>query len=215
MSQIQIKESSQMYRNKSNLVFGFHGCDASVCDGLVLGAITKLKYSENNYDWLGKGMYFWENDYDRALEWAKKLQENAQNENQKVSKPAVLGAVIRLGHCLDFLEQDNLRKLQEHYRQIEQDFAERDVRLPSNKGGKDLYRRELDCFLINSFVAKQLEIDPNNAYDTVRGVFFEGNELYPNAGFREKDHIQIAVINPNCIKAFFKVRMEDANFKSI
>lgn len=204
-----------MYRNKANLVFGFHGCDASVCDGLVSGEITTLKYSENNYDWLGKGMYFWENDYDRALGWAKRLQESAQNKNQNITTPAVLGAVISLGHCLDFLEQDNLRKLQEHYRQIEQDFTARGVELLRNKGGKDLYKRELDCFLINSFVARQLEERPDNAYDSVRGVFFEGNELYPSAGFREKDHIQIAVINPNCIKAFFKVRTEDKGFKSV
>lgn len=40
-------------------------------------------------------------------------------------------------------------------------------------------------------------------------------ELYPSAGFREKDHIQIAVINPNCIKAFFKVRMEDKGFTPV
>lgn len=204
-----------MYRNKANLVFGFHGCDAAVCEGLVSGKITALRYSENNYDWLGKGMYFWENDYERALEWAKRLQESAQNENQKITTPAVLGAVIRLGHCLDFLEQDNLKKLQEHYQQVKRDFAERGVELPRNKGGKDLYKRELDCFLINSLVARQLEEDPRNGYDSVRGVFVEGNELYPSAGFREKDHIQIAVINPNCIKAFFKVRMEDKGFTPV
>ena len=54
-----------------------------------------------------------------------------------------------------------------------------------------------------------------NEYDSVRGVFFEGNELYPTSGFREKDHIQISIINPNCIKAFFKERLPDKKFKSV
>ena len=54
-----------------------------------------------------------------------------------------------------------------------------------------------------------------NEYDSVRGVFFEGNELYKNAGFREKNHIHIAVINPNCIKGYFKVREVDNHFPEV
>lgn len=56
-----------MYKLKNNLIFAFHGCDQSLCDELVSNPECQLKYSENNYDWLGKGMYFWENDPDRAL----------------------------------------------------------------------------------------------------------------------------------------------------
>lgn len=44
------------------------------------------------------------------------------------------------------------------------------------------------------------------AYDSVRGVFWEGKPLYPNAGFAEKNHIQICVCNPNCIKGYFLPR---------
>jgi len=39
--------------------------------------------------------------------------------------------------------------------------------------------------------------------DTVRGVFTEGEPLYENAGFRNKTHIQICVMNPKCIKGYF------------
>ena len=37
----------------------------------------------------------------------------------------------------------------------------------------------------------------------VRGVFFEGKDLYENAGFKEKNHIQIAIRNQDFIKGFF------------
>ena len=204
-----------MYKTRDNLIFGFHGCDETLCNNLVSGQITALNYSENSYDWLGKGMYFWENDPERALEWAENLKKHSQNKNQKIIKPAVLGAVICLGNCLDFLEQENLRKLKNHYKQIKNDFAKNGIELPKNTGGNDLYKRELDCLLINSLVAKQKEDCPESAYDSVRGVFFEGSELYPTSGFREKDHIQISIINPNCIKAFFKLRKEDKKYKLI
>ena len=112
-----------MYKTRDNLIFGFHGCDETLCDKLVSGQITALNYSENSYDWLGKGMYFWENDPERALEWAENLKKCSQNKNQKIIKPAVLGAVICLGNCLDFLEQENLKKLKNHYNQVKDDFA--------------------------------------------------------------------------------------------
>lgn len=49
-------------------------------------------------------------------------------------------------------------------------------------------------------------------YDSVRGVFGEGDELYPGAGFMDKNHIQIAVLNPNCIKGFFLPRELDDKY---
>lgn len=202
-----------MYKTRNNLIFGFHGCDSSLCDSLVNNRRKRLNYSENSYDWLGKGMYFWENNPERALDWARMLQKNNQNEKQKIEKPAVLGAVISLGNCLDFTEQLNLQKIKEHYNNLVQEANEKNILLPVNNGGKDLYKRELDCLVINSFV--KLQKEQGIEYDSVRGVFFEGNELYPTAGFREKDHIQIAILNPNCIKAFFKLRSIDKNFKMI
>lgn len=204
-----------MYKVKDNLIFGFHGCDLSLRDSLVNGTKKKLNYSENDYDWLGKGMYFWENDPERAMEWAEDLKKRSQNSKQKIETPAVLGAVICLGNCLDFTEQENLKKLQDHYNLVKTEYEKQGLTLPANHGGNDLYKRELDCLLINSLVQMQKQNDPENAYDSVRGVFFEGKELYPSSGFRQKDHIQIAILNPNCIKAFFKVRKEDSKYRKI
>lgn len=103
----------QLYSHRSQLVLGFHGCDANLAEQVVLGK-TMLKKSDHDYDWLGPGIYFWENNVDRAEQWAK--------EN------------------------------------------------------------------------------------------WEGGELYPGSGFREKNHIQIAIINPNCIKGFFLPREVDAKY---
>ena len=106
------------------------------------------------------------------------------------------------------MEIDNLQKLKKIY----DDLISKGITLPENTG-KDFYKRKLDCFLINTLVAQ--EKDKGTEYDSVRGVFFEGNELYKNAGFREKNHIQIAVINPNCIKGYFKVRTVDTSFPEV
>jgi hypothetical protein len=78
--------------------------------------------------------------------------------------------------------------------------------LPINKPIEketDLLLRHLDCAVIENLhtVRKELDLD---SFDSVRGVFWEGKPLYPNAGFREKNHIQICIRNPDCIRGYFR-----------
>jgi hypothetical protein len=41
-------------------------------------------------------------------------------------------------------------------------------------------------------------------FETVRAAYVEGERLYENAGFYAKNHIQICVRDPRCIKAYFR-----------
>lgn len=90
--------------------------------------------------------------------------------------------------------------------------------------GLDLFK-ELLNFITNggdkNAITKEIDIHANRLrtlvtnfapYDSVRGVFLEGGELYPDAGFREKNHIQICVRNNNCIKGFFIPKNMDDNY---
>jgi hypothetical protein len=74
--------------------------------------------------------------------------------------------------------------------------------------------RELDCAVIEALHTFE-EDSLQQPFDSIRGVFTEGEELYPNAGFREKDHIQICVRNPNCIKGFFLPRKLDSDYPKV
>lgn len=87
-----------------SLVIGFHGCDRKIVDKVVSGR-DNLKASQNAWDWLGHGIYFWEDSRGRALHWAK---EEAKERASKIKKPAVLGAVIDLGNCLNLADTDAL-----------------------------------------------------------------------------------------------------------
>lgn len=204
--------SISLYSNRPNLVIGFHGCDQSTVDKVVSGE-EHLKASENDYDWLGHGIYFWENNEIRALEWAKEL---SQRKNSSIKNPAVIGAVIDLGHCFDLTDSAYLKELKSTYDLLVEVSELSGNPLPKNedvdinKSG-DLLLRKLDCSVISMThqLNKEAEQEP---YDSVRGVFWEGNRLYPNAGFAEKNHIQICICNPNCIKGYFIPRILDENF---
>lgn len=205
-----------MYSTRAGLILAFHGCDQSVLEK-VLNGKENLKNSENSYDWLGHGAYFWENSPSRALEFAehlKKLKKNTISKNP-INKPAVIGVVLNLGFCLDLLDFENLRLLKSGYDLLK--ATQSTSKFPQNKESgdlKELLLRDLDCAVIQTLhtVRKENNLQP---FDTVRGVFWEGKELYPNAGFREKDHIQICVRNPNCIKGFFLPKSLDENFPKI
>ncbi len=44
-------------------------------------------------------------------------------------------------------------------------------------------------------------------YQTVRGVFVEGEAAYEGSGFQSKNHLQIAVRDPSCILGYFRPRV--------
>ena len=79
-----------MYSNVPNLIIGFHGCDRSTYEN-VLYKHERLRASHNSYDWLGNGIYFWENSLDRAEEWAISYckRYNKKNPDKKQKEPAV------------------------------------------------------------------------------------------------------------------------------
>ena len=83
-----------MYSKRAGLILGFHGCDKSVRDKVVAKRDANLKPSKNDYDWLGNGIYFWENNYKRAMDFAIFLKNNIpHNTKQKIKEPAVIGAM--------------------------------------------------------------------------------------------------------------------------
>jgi hypothetical protein len=203
-----------MYSTRPGLTLGFHGCDASVVQN-VLNGKTFLKASSNSYDWLGHGVYFWEHSPSRALEFAEHLQKYPNRSKGIIKEPAVIGAVIDLGICFDLLDYQSLQLLKEGYDLVMDTTYFPEV--PQNKtigNLSDLLFRELDCSVIEA-VHSFKEETGQSPFDSVRSVFYEGKELYPNAGFREKDHIQICVRNPNCIKGFFLPRELDSHFQKV
>jgi hypothetical protein len=189
-----------MYSTKSGLILGFHGCDESVVEKVLKGN-DDLITSKNEYDWLGNGIYFWENSAERAYDFAKELKNNRRNKS--IKNPSVIGAVIDLGYCLDLIDFSNIQLLKKGYDILEQSYLQNNWVLPQNisaANSSDLLIRKLDCKVIETI---HQGMENKKPFDSVRAVFWEGREIYKNAGFKEKNHIQICVRNPNCIKGYF------------
>ncbi|NLE00943.1 MAG: hypothetical protein GX640_13840, partial [Fibrobacter sp.] len=133
---------------------------------------------------------------------------NEPHNKKKIKEPFVIGAVIDLRRCLNLLQIDALLELKTAYNFFRDRHTDAGYdTFPENKpiNGEEKLIRHLDCAVIEMVhvLKKALKKEP---YDTIRGVFFEGKDLYEGAGFREKNHIQICVRNRNCIKGYFLPR---------
>ena len=182
-----------------SLVLGYHGCDLAVAHHIVTGQKQQIP-SNNEYDWLGNGLYFWEDSQARALLWAQK--EGAG----KIKKPAVFGAIIDLGNCLNLIDAEHLDLVKAAH-QAYLDLCKVSGVAPARNKGRDLRARYLDRAVLETLHRlREKEEQPEPPFDTVRAFFVEGESLYENAGLHSLDHVQICVRNPRSIIGYFLPR---------
>ena len=202
-------------RSKPHFILAYNGCDRETgeealrCDGP-----EGLVASDNGYDWLGTGVYFWETDPRRALQWAEiKHQDHVRREKEKgtpvaLRRPFVVGAIVNLGMCLDLTTVEGVSLLKEGYGSYLDDFKKLqkkkpELTLPQNdeKTGK-MY---LDYQVINH-TCRSYEEEMDQSIDTVRALIPEGDFVYPGGSFKDKTHTQICVRKQRAIIAYFRMR---------
>ena len=183
-----------------SLVLGYHGCDQAVASKVVNGREQQIR-STNEYDWLGSGLYFWEDSCARAQKWA---QEEARKKDGKVKTPAVLGAIIDLGNCLNLIDAEHLELVKvAHKAYLE--LCKISGLKPAVNQGKDLRARYLDKAVFET-LHQLRQREKKEPFASVRAFFVEGEPLYENAGLHSLDHIQICVRDPRCIIGYFLPR---------
>ncbi|MBI2929079.1 MAG: hypothetical protein HYY24_25730 [Verrucomicrobia bacterium] len=176
------------------IVLGYHGCQRALAGQVVAGE-KSLKFSSNDYDWLGHGVYFWADDSKRAAEWVGQ---------SGISEVGVVGAVIDLGNCLQLAKRECLEYLREAHQTLEAICCQRNLPMPQNTG-RFFGNRKLDCAVFETLhrLRDNRRLPP---FDTVAAYFVEGEELYPGAAVRTLDHVQICVRNPARILGYFLPR---------
>lgn len=171
-------------------IIGYHGTDTTAAERILAGA--RFLPSEKTYDWLGRGVYFWEFGYDRAVQWAREHRPDA---------PAVVGAVIQLGDCYDLLDTRFTRDLAQGAGAFASTWAQTSRALPHNSG-RDRKARHLDCAVINWWL-DQLAAQ-GTTYQTVRCGFSEGEPVFDGMAILRESHVQVAVRDPACILGVFR-----------
>lgn len=152
---------------------GFHGTDKSGSEGILREG---FKISRNKYDWLGEGVYFFQDAPVRARKWVEQRDD-----------PAVIGVVINLDGCMDFLDISWYDTLARVFKEYKIACQKNGVTMPLQKAGN--HKRDK---IVLDLTVKALE--KNNFHiRTVRAIFKEGARVYPRSAFNTLDHVQIAI----------------------
>jgi len=107
-----------MHNLSASFVLGYHGCERETGEKLLQN--KPFRPSENTYDWLGSGVYFWEANPDRALNWAKQRTARKKSKEGVDIEPFVVGAVIDLGSCLDLISSNGSQAVEEAYAALQE-----------------------------------------------------------------------------------------------
>jgi hypothetical protein len=90
---------------QESTVRGFHGTDEAVAN-IIIKSGYKVGASQNSY--LGRGVYFFEDQMPQAKKWAKKRNNGVCDQSRRI---AVLLSKIRWGYCLNLTDSDTFARL--------------------------------------------------------------------------------------------------------
>jgi len=164
-------------------VIGYHGTtlQAAACilrDGFMI--------SRNEYDWLGDGVYFFQDAPARSREWAR---------THHGSDAAVICSVIRVEveDCMDLLDINWASVLNEAYDSFLRQAKLAKAALPVQTSGA----HRLDRAVINYSVG--ILAEEGKLIRAVRSAFSEGAPVFPGSALSDRAHIQIAVRDTSII----------------
>jgi hypothetical protein len=164
------------------VVRGFHGTSATQAAAILRDG---FRPSDNDYDCLGNGVYFFEDGLAPAREWATRMHPG---------EPAVLRVDVRLQDCMDLKDSVGwVGVLARAHDEVVRVSREQGVPLPEQTSGA----HRLDCLVIESTVA--ILAGEGLAIHCVRGVFAEGEPAFPGSCLSEGSHVQVAVRDPRLI----------------
>ena len=171
---------------------GDHGTSRAVAEIVLRDSFV---ISRNVYDWLGDGVYFFQDAPNRAWEWAR----------QRYGEDGVvIRSVIRLDDCLDLLDIKANDLLVETYNELVEIARQTGAPLPRQTAGA----HRLDRVVVN--LAAEFAATPNGmTIPAVRGVFSEGSPVYPSSAILDRAHVQIAVRDPSLIESSDLMTWED------
>lgn len=174
----------------------FHGTTRTVAN--IVKDTSKFQYNFRNDHWLGNGIYFFIEDYDKAKWWAKTL---ARRERKSKASVISLVATIQRNKILD-LDAEKERK---DFYQFVLDFIAAnpvieglDFTYTSSPSDEniDMNEAKLRCFMLDL-------IQKINNYDACKYTFVDDKLIYSlpnvNSSLIRNNGVQLCIYNQSVI----------------
>lgn len=170
-------------------IYGYHGTLETNVPGIL---DYGFQVKENHWDWLGHGIYFWQDAPHRAREWGRFW-------GKKGARIAVLKARIVLTDCVDLLDIAWDATIREQADAFTDKIArQKDVSLRNYRRGKQKGRHELDCAFFEYLHGILSEV--GSPFRCVRAAVTEGDPILEDSPICYRSHVQIAVRDSTLIQ---------------
>jgi hypothetical protein len=168
---------------RAPVVRGYHGTSATQAAAILRDGFLP---SDNDYDCLGNGVYFFEEGLAPARAWAKRAHPR---------EPAVIRADIRLEDCMDLKDSMGwVPVLAQAHDEVLRISREEGLPLPQQTSGAHRLDRVVIEFTVAILEREGIPVR------CVRGVFAEGEPAFPGSFLSEGSHVQVAVRDRELIR---------------
>ncbi len=163
-------------------VHGYHGTSIQAATSILQQG---FRGSRNSYDWLGDGVYFWQDAPARAWQWASAKWG---------PQAAVVGSLLSLDDCLDLLDIRWDQPLAIAYQSLVVQLQQQQLALPTQSPGAHRMDRAVINYAIRLLGHQGVPIG------AVRSAFREGTPIYPSSYLYTRSHVQIAIRDLSLIR---------------
>jgi hypothetical protein len=187
-------------------ITGYHGTSRTNANR-ILAKLDSFKPSANDGDWLGYGVYFWEDAPVRAKIWAQ--------HRFPLEPIEVLSASVDLTFSLDLFDVTTHRELRRAY----VDFVDFEYRsglrttqpelrvevgrafTSDDRTSNPLLRKPVHNYRDRAFIDWYISVLKARKYNvtSVRGVFLSGHAVCRDSYLFDWSHSQISVIDPGVL----------------
>lgn len=185
-----------------HLLRGFHATSQERAKEIE--SSNRFHLSDNEWDWLGMGVYFYQDTLGFTRRWAE------EKHGGSIENPAVFAADIEYDGFLDLIEHETIVELKSFMAQLQTASPTAFEKARKGQKGraaeKERWRpraHPLDCLIINE-AARARELD-GKPFRAIRSIFYDGDRLHQNSDIFDRQHIQIAVRDLTLIKRVWRV----------
>ena len=154
---------------------GYHGTTTEAAASILQEG---FRVSRNEYDWLGDGIYFFQDAPARAWEWAR---------THHGSDAAVIGSSIRVEDCMDLLDIRWSQVITEAHDSFIAQLKQANQPLPIQRPGVHRLDRAVINYTVGNLAEQGVKIR------VIRAAFSEGDPVFPESAIFDRSHVQIAV----------------------
>ena len=158
-------------------VVGYHGTSKEFANKIIADGFQP---SQESWDWLGNGVYFWQDAPLRAYAWAE----------ARYPEPCVVATRITLARFVDLLDLAGMQTLKGIAKDYQGQAQASDLK--NYKGAN-----KLDCAVFN-LTTSMLSLW-NVQVAGYRAACVEGEPLTEGSPIHDKSHVQIVVLNQEAI----------------